>query len=220
MFTVITTFIYGITNMLRGEHIIGRVTACLIMAGVLFLAQGNHSYQEFIYKFTGLLLLLCLGWGKYFMVIHGQNKRDEREFLPADIILKLIERIRGKYVAKYNGQIPNRLYGFIGMFIRWFLMAIPAFILCDISSIKITVSEAPTLLTGFSMAMVPAYIGESALFAVLVAGTYYICRPVFSALILNKTTNKYIVPRFGGEGGNVRFAELLVGILLAIFLLH
>lgn len=97
---IITTLLFGILNALRGEGRLQRIGCAALMA---LLLPGDD--QQIIF---GLLWLgLCFGWGKYFMVITGEDKRIEREFYPADWLLE-----------KLNID-NNYFYGGAGMAIRW-----------------------------------------------------------------------------------------------------
>jgi hypothetical protein len=118
MLTIILASIAGgLTNVLRGQGIINRVIACigfsLITSFVIFGASLSSNLLFYPMLFCSMLLLWSFGWGKYFMAIHGEDKRSEKEFVVADYWLDKLD-IKNNY-----------LYGIVGMGIRWAILGLP-----------------------------------------------------------------------------------------------
>lgn len=107
--------LFGVLNAFRGSgnKFFSKGLTSIYMASVLYCLTG---VPEFIATFPLFWLGFSYGWGKYFMAFHGRNYRHEKEFPPADWILKKL-KIRN-----------NHIYGIIGMGIRWQLMFLPLFV--------------------------------------------------------------------------------------------
>jgi hypothetical protein len=103
----------AIGNAMTGRKMLKKHEFAMLM-GLLVLFS---SWQDALFIAVATYAWRALGPGKYFMAIHGNDMRHEKEHPVADTMLAMIE---GK-----RGRMNNRLYGVIGMSLRWTVDALP-----------------------------------------------------------------------------------------------
>lgn len=113
--------LYGMLNAGRGGKAFpfsNRFICALGMQLLLIIyTQKTGVPSMWWFLSAGFFIAFTIGTGKYFMAIHGEDRRFERECPVTDWLL---DRAAIK---------NNYLYGAVGMSLRWMIWTIPLFVM-------------------------------------------------------------------------------------------